>query len=298
MRPRAPSWLPEALLLSAVVFGPLAFGAVEVWSRALLQMDLFLLLGACALRGAPLPNSPVYKTLLPAFLVVWAAAAVQWWAPHSSIGPASLLPFTASARATGRDLLLWTAYASLLWSAPQVLASRAALRRFVWTLFLLGAFIAVVGIIQRGQGNTAFYGLRPVRQGFPFGPYPNRDHAASMMVMAALAGLGLLLSRWPEFKARGGERLADFVASQAAAFFLLGIVLFGIISSLSRGAFNSLFAALWLTGLSATVFIKSRGLRRTARAAAVLGIPAYLAFLWFHPMWIGYIFKTPDLSVA
>ena len=38
MKLRIPSYVPEGLLLFAVIFGPLAFGAVEPWSKAILEV--------------------------------------------------------------------------------------------------------------------------------------------------------------------------------------------------------------------------------------------------------------------
>jgi len=296
---RVPSYVPEGLLLFAVVFGPLAFGSVEPWSRAVLQIDLFLLLGVCALRRAPSFENPVYKTLLPALILLIILGALQRLNPRLPADPASWLPSTASALDTGRELVLWASYASLLWSAPQVLASRGAARRFAWTLFLLGAFVAVVGIMQRAHGNTAYYGLRAVRHGLPFGPYVNRDHGASFLVMSAMMGAGLFLSRWIEFRGREsmGEK-TDVAAAQAATVFLLGIIVFGIISSRSRGAVNAMAAAVWLTGLLATGFFKNARLRWGSRAIVGFGAFGYLVFLWNHPHWIGSILKTPDLSTA
>jgi hypothetical protein len=299
MKFRIPSFVPEGLLLFAVVFGPLAFGAVEPWSKAILEIDFFLLFAACALRGGGNFDQPVYKTLLPAVVALILLGCVQLLNPRSPIGPATLLPSTVSPYATRQTLILWSSYAALLWSAPQVLATREAQRRFAWTLFGVGAFIAVEGIIQLGQGNTAYYGLRHVRQGLPFGPYVNRDHAASFLVMSAFTGGGLFLSRW--LGLRGRETIgakSDLAASQLLMLFALGVVLAGVFFAKSRGAFNSFFLSLWMMSLIGTTFIKHGSYRWSARAMLGLAVPAYGLFLALHPAYIGDVISSPDRSVA
>ena len=93
-----------------------------------------------------------------------------------------------SSTALAEAVILWSAYAALLWCVPQVLTGRPALRCLAWTIFIVGAVVAIVGI-------SAYYGLRPVRHGDPFGPYTNYNHAASIMVMSLFAGLGLFFAR-------------------------------------------------------------------------------------------------------
>ena len=297
--PRATAAAPEALLLFAVIFGPLAFGAVESWSRPILEIDLLLMAFFCARRGGGKLSSPVHRTLLPAVLALIAIGVLQLLHPRPLALPASLLPFTVDPAATLRALVLWSSYAALLWAAPQVLSSSRARARFAWTLFGVGAFIALVGILQLGQGNTAYYGLRLVRRGDPFGPYVNRDHAASFLVMSAFVGGGLFLSRWRELRGREtvGQK-SDLVAAQALMFFFLALVLAGVLMAKSRGAFNSFFLSLWAVSLLSTRFIQSRATRLSVRAVLGVLVPGYALFLALHPVYIGYVLSTPDVSTA
>lgn len=297
MTRRMPAAVPEGLLLFCVAFGPLAFGAVEWWSRGILEAALLLLFAATALRGDAKRRYPSDRTLLPAFLFLLLLGAFQLLNPRPVSGPAGALPFTADPAATGRTLLLWACYAALVWSAPRVLGTREAQSRFAWTVFGVGVAVAAVGIVQLGQGNTAYYGLRPIRQGLAFGPYVNRDHAGSLLVMAAMTGGGLFLSRWSGY-GRGRLGASDLAGSQAVLLFLLGVVLCGAFLTRSRGAFNSFFVALWAALLLATGSIARRGRRWAARVAVGALAPGYLLFLALNPAYIGHVLKAPDLSTA
>lgn len=293
--PRLSFVIPEALLLFSVVFGPLAFGGVEPWARLILQTAILLLFVSAAVRDSrTLPGTS--RAVLTVVLGLVALGLLQVANPRPWSHPSSPFPFTASVEATRNDLPLYISYAALLWSAPRVLETREAQERFAWTLFFLGVVIAIIGIAQRGQGNLSYYGLRPVRHGLPFGPYVNRAHAASMMVMAALVGSGLMLSRWFDLREAPAFSRAELVSSQIVGLFLLGIVFFAIGSS-SRGAFNSMLVSVGLAAFLATWFA---GRSRRFLFRAVLGGCAlsYVVFLCLQPSWIGNVFRAPDLSTS
>lgn len=288
MTVRVPAYVPEGLLLFSVVFGPLAFGAVEPWSRGILQTALFLLLITTASRGAG-QTHPIQRTLLPALGGLILLGAVQLLDPRPASGPASLLPFTASARATAETLLLWSSYAALLWSAPIVLETPGARRRLAWVLLVLGAFVAVAGAIQAAGGNQFIYGFRPVRPGRDiFGPYYNRNHAASLMSMSFLAGFGLFISRFGT--GRGGSRvtaLSDLAATQAIVASLLGLLVYGLVGARSRGAILAGAVSLGIVGALAGLQLKDRRARWALHAGLLAAAAGFAGFLLKFPWWIG-----------
>ena len=214
-------------------------------------------------------------------------------------GPGSILPFTAAAHRTGQAVLLWSSYAALLWCAAQALNGRPALRRLAWVIFLMGAVVAVIGIMQGGQGNNAYYGLRPVRRGEPFGPYTNRDHAASLMAMSLFAGLGIFFGRFERMlRERAISRRAELSVVLILTAFLLAVIGFGISKTHSRGAIISCVAAAWAVCLLSTSLIGLARGRLAARAGLVCAAAGCALFVFFHPHWIGFVFSTPDSSAA
>ncbi len=146
----------EALLLCALAFGPLAFGAVEAWSLAVLQALVFAALALAILRGAKREGR---SQLAPFFVSVVGIAVLgflQFLHPRPLTQPSAILPFTVAVHRTGPAALLWAAYAALLWCASRALDGRPALRRLAWTVFLVGTAVAVIGLMQGGQGNNAY----------------------------------------------------------------------------------------------------------------------------------------------
>lgn len=290
----------EALFLFSVVFGPLAFGAVEPWSLALLETSLFLLALVRFWDGDFGHSGIVAKALVPALIALLAIGVIQWFNPRSAFAPRAAWPFTVEPEGTKAALILWSSYASLLLSAPWVLRSRRAARRFAWVVFLLGVFVAVVGISQRGQANVSYYGLRPIRTDTnPFGPYTDSDHAASMMAIGVFIGLGLFTARFKEFKdARNEGRIPDVAAVQLLILFLLGILLVGIVQTKSRGALMSMALAGATVGCLSTSLLADRRHAWAARAILAALILGGLVFVRYDPYWIGRVQGKFDLSSA
>lgn len=240
----------EILLSIVIIFGPLAFGSVEPWASAVLQ-GLILLLGAvvslhCARAGVVPPMGVAALAGVVALI-----GFLQTMNVHDASGVNGGWISSTSGFCSSRLAFMWTCFAVLGASASAVLSRPAARVRFAWTVFLVGAIISFIGIVQHAQGNTFYYGLRPVRNGIPFGPYTNYNHAASLMSAALCMGMGLIFA--PLTETRG--RLTDRVPVQALIFAIMGLIFFGILKTGSRAGLAALgvgagafVCGLWLLG--------------------------------------------------
>ncbi len=279
MRVRVPSRLLEGLLYALMAFGPLAFGSVEPWSRAALEVLSFLLAFGCFLRGRPaLTTAADSMWIFPAGFS--AFGVVQLLSVAAPDGPRPLAPFTAAPNATENAVLLWAAYAAVLWSVPRVLLAHDAARRCARVLFGLGLAVAAQGMLQDATTPGKLYWLREAPRAYSFGPYYNRDHAADLLLMCLAVGLGILFSR-PR-RAPGADGLAREsilrpALTAAAAAFLLA----GIFSCSSRGALLAIPLAAGAVALCAAGLAKRSRARRVRAAAALAGI-ATVVFLAFR----------------
>lgn len=292
MKFEPPRYACEGMLWFILFFAPAAFGSTEWWSRAVLESLIFVLAAMCALRRdffSPL-NAP-----LIGFGVIIALGVLQLLQQRPLAGPAGLLPSTLSRPQTLYALLLWAALAALLWSASGILRWEGALRRLAWVIFLSGLFISVIGILQRGQGNTAYYGLRPIRNGLPFGPFTNYNHAAAWVVASTMVGAGLFADG---FQGYGRVPLSERVAKQILIAFVLGVSVSAVLAIGSRGGLNSLCVAALA---SALLFSRSlaggRALRLLWGTLALAG-GAYAIFLFKHPQELGFVGGALESSAA
>jgi O-antigen ligase len=228
-----------------LMFGPLAFGAVEPWSIFVVQAGATLL------------------------VVLWVAK--QWldgelnikWNPlFLPIGVFGLLiviqlMFRTSAyrHETVSAALTYCAYGILCFLSVQTLSRSSQARKLAAILSIYGSALAAFALMQGISPNGKLYWLRQPRMGgWIYGPYVNHNHYAGLMELLMPIPLILSLTQL----ARSKERTAAAVAAavMAGTIFLSG----------SRGGMLALFAELVLLGV---VLLKQR---RELRVAMALGI--------------------------
>ena len=156
-------------ICALVIFGVATHGAVEDWSRALLEIGAGALFLAWAVlfyfrQEAQLVISPLLLPLGSLLLF----ALVQW-----------VFHGTASLYQTRMETQLLLADILILFLAAQAYRTLADWRGFVWFAMSFGFVVALFGILQHLTFNGKLYWFREMRfGGIPFGPYVNRNHFA------------------------------------------------------------------------------------------------------------------------
>jgi O-antigen ligase len=298
------SWTLTLLLL----FTPLAFGTVEVWSIAVAEL-LVLFMGAVwfaqmirdgriqidrtpftvlilsfltlmLFQMLPLPLNTI-KLLSPAAYSVYSVAAsalnlpVEW--RTLSLDPV----------ATREELLRVLTYAMLFWILLNRFREREQVERVIVTIIGVGFFLAVFAIIHKYSSNGKLYWIRETAQGGePFGPYVNRNHFAGYMEIALPLTIGYILAQSPFRAARLAmrERLRLWTSqSTSKSILLLFAAIFmgaALILTGSRGGLVS-FAG------SMVFFVVMAIMKRTARSRAVRLALACCGLTLIAAIWIG-----------
>ncbi len=177
--------LLQICLCAVLVFAIAAHGAVEDWSRAVLETSAGLLFVFWAVRVYVTREERVHiSPLLPPLLALIFLALGQ-----------ILFRGTASAYDTRTELQLLMALTLLLFLATQAFRTTDDWRFFVWFIMWLGFLVSVFGILQHLTFNGKLYWFREMRYGgIPFGPYVNRNHFAGfaeLVIPVALVPLVL-----------------------------------------------------------------------------------------------------------
>lgn len=264
MRPRVPSRVVEGLLYALLVFGPFAFGGVEPWSRAAIEI-LALLLGlACFLKGRPAASAAgSYFWLFPA--AVAAFGCLQLVSPALPGAPRPAWPFTATPYETRTAVMLWAAYAAVLFSVPRVLVTPDAARRCARVIFGAGVALACLGLAQKLSGTDRLYWVRFAPKASTFASYYNCDHAANILLMSLAFGLGL-------FYARPGRRLGAGLAA----------LILGLGACASQASFMAIPLAGAAVAFLGAGFAPSAASRRLRMFAAVSGAALTVFFAYYH----------------
>ncbi len=225
------------LLCALLVFGPLAFGATEPWSEAILQTGAMLLLALwCAKQ------------------LVWKAAVFH---PSPLFWPMVLFAVTvglqlaagtaAYRQAAFTEAMDYVAYAILLFVTVQLFFYGQRLRMFANVLTWFGLAIALFAIVQSFTSNGMLYWIRAPRfSSSIYGPYVNRNHYAGLVEMLVPFALAVCFSR----RTNAGNRLAAGFAAllMAASIFLSG----------SRGGAAAFVAEMIFLGIASAALRKSK----------------------------------------
>ena len=168
-----------------LTFAVLAYGGVEDWSQAILEVCFAALLVIWALRTFAWQQEVItISPLLPPLLVFLLVTLVQL-----------VFHRTASPYDTRMQLQLLITYIILLILLPQSYYRMNRWRGLLWFLMSLGFFVSVFGILQQLTFNGKLYWFRVMRYGgHPFGPYVNRNHFAGfaeILIPVALVPLVL-----------------------------------------------------------------------------------------------------------
>lgn len=169
-----------------VSFAVLAFGTVEIWSTAILEIGAAALFLGWAL-----------------LLFFREGIEIQWnrtfWPLLAFIGIVGLqLAFgrTAYPFLTRVALLKIVACALLFFLTVQSFRTRQDFRALAWFLLSFGFAVAVLGLAQNYTSHYLLYWFRPLTEGGnPFGPYVDRNHFAGFMELIAPVGMSLIAFR-------------------------------------------------------------------------------------------------------
>ncbi len=259
------------------VLGPLAFGAVDrivqVVLVALLAAGMFLhppLRLSLGKQGNLLAIALIGVLVLKEFLPHQWFGAVRWRAEAQAI-PGLEVASThhpEPARALDNLLTLLLALVWLQWVRTMA-AQREMRTAMAWILFGTGvALAAVCFVMPRGGQSVAIYGLRHTPGWVGWGPFPNRNHTASLLAMSALAGIGCAV--WA-----GARRRPKLTVAATAAVL---VIIVALLVGKSRGGLVSLAAgAAIFCGL---MLWRHRSRRALAAVTAGIALIAVIVVLF------------------
>ncbi len=241
-----------------LMFGPLAFGAVEPWSIFCLET------GSVVLTFVWLAKQWIDDELQvrwnPLFLPMIAFAIL--------VLLQIVLRYSAYSHDTRSGALLYCAYAMLCFLSGQSMIRSSQARKVAVILALYGFLIAAFALLQGIAPNGKIYWTRQPRLGgWIYGPYVNHNHYAGLMELLVPIPLVLALTRLAEDKER--------IAAAVAAAVMVGTVFL----SGSRGGMLAITVELAI--LAVLLFRQRKGVR------IAIGLGAFAIVLVGMLTWLG-----------
>jgi len=208
------SWLDPVLLhgvFGLLLFAPLAFGAVEVWSISILELGAGVLFAFWAVKQIAAAELEIVGN--PLFLPMLAFAVLILW--QLAMGQ------TAYRADTFSSALLYCAYGMLCFLVVQCLRKTSRVKALAWVFSVYGFTVALFALMQGIAPNGRLYWLRTAQSGgWIYGPYVNHNHYAGLMEM--LTPIPLVISFTGGV--RGPRKLLAILAAavMASTIFLSG----------------------------------------------------------------------------
>ena len=212
-----------ALAISAVlVRPPVATGQ----SRAL-DIALLCCVAWTVLQAVPLP--PGWREILsPNADAIDRALRFDGNVPRPR-------PLSIDPPSTIRAAIVTTMVAAMFWIARELCARQGA-RRLVQAVAWSGLAISVLALLARAYSPDLIYGIwNPEALSPPYGPFVNRNHMGTWLVMALPLVMGYIFARFDD-RARRGSFAAAIDTRMVWLMASAGTMFVAVIISLSRSA--------------------------------------------------------------
>ena len=172
------------VLFAVLVFGVLAFGAVERWALTVVETSIMLLALAWVVRRVFRPFPLVWNVFAWPLLAVALMAVFQ-----------SLAGWSVAVYQTDGEALKWTALLLYFLMWANVFRDESARKRFSLLLTWFGFLTAVLALVQFYSSPDLMYWFRPAPTAQPFGPFVDRNHYAVLMELILPGALLLAFKR-------------------------------------------------------------------------------------------------------
>jgi len=245
-------------VVSLLLFGPLAAGAVRPWSTFVLEIGAGFLFALWLIRQAA--SGMVQLTSNPLFppMLVFAGLIVLQLVTGA----------TADRYHTFSSALLYCAYGLFCFLVVQCLRRSSQIKTLAWMFSAYGFVLAMFAVLQSITSNGKLYWLRTPRfGGWIYGPYVNHNHYAGLMELLVPIPLVFFLTR----HARGSRKAMAAVAAgvMASTIFLSG----------SRGGMMAFIVEIVVLGV---VLLKQRRIHRSS-----IGLSFFLLIVFGLLIWLG-----------
>ena len=186
-------WVSGASLLLGLALAVRPGIAEDERARAL-DITLIAAIVACALQLVPMPAS-IVQAIDPRATAVRTAL---WLPPLMTSPDLPWIPITIAPHDTLTALGILLSAIIMFWTCRSV-CEEGGTGRIVRAIAFIGLAASIAAIVQRAQRIDLLYGVwRPLDAGArPYGPFVNRNHMATWIIMACPLVFGYLLARAP-----------------------------------------------------------------------------------------------------
>ena len=299
----------EKGILFLLVFAPLAFGAVQSWASAVMEIAAFMIFGAwlikkengeglgCMVKGQGAKTMAVLFGAFVALIIVQLAPLPVWLlrflSPNTAMfyerftveGSAQWRTLSLYPWATRQELLKLLSYAAVFVVITDHFRTRERTEALVRKIMMIALSLVAFAVVQKMTWNGRIFWLYPIEahseasSNFSiWGPFINRNHFAGYLEMCIPLGLGMIFYESAKIKtARHAtvlKRLASVISSRRISSLGLWsvatfVMIGALLMTLSRGGIIGFLCSALFLFLLARM---RRGLRNKIVLPVVTGL--------------------------
>ncbi len=235
----------EVGLMSLIIFTPLAFGTVQVWSITVVHLVTLAMLAAWLIKMNSLGEFKLMKTPLDLPILLFLGIAVA--ATLTSIYP----------HASRIELYRIINYVLLYYVVVSNIKSKPQIKRIVTLVILVGTGLAIYGLFSYFSGIEKIYTLdKKYYLGMVTSTYVNHNHIGGYFELAIPLGIGLLLaSQYLPGRTKKGKILR---ARLTAILFIAATITMtvALVFTYSRGAWMGFLGSMVVLGIIVSFGLK------------------------------------------
>jgi putative inorganic carbon (hco3(-)) transporter len=286
------AYAPLLYLVTGLALWALAVGRARPPAR--LVVTLAVLAAAVAIQLVPLAPTTV-NAISPATLEVHRQQSLAF-----ALDPTLNVTLSVDPGRTRLGLTFLVVWSLLMIGMARILTRQAA-RETVGGIAVLGAALAMFGLVQHAVAPFTIYGSSSLTDGGqPFGPFTNRNHFAGWMLMALPLTIGRLAasvsSAMRGVKGAWRDRLLWLASADSSKTLLLAFAVFAMalaaVTTMSRSGMMGLAGALAFSIVVMARRQSSRG-RRVLLSTYIAGV-AVVVGTWVGLDQIAARFAAPD----
>ena len=236
----------EIGLMSLIVFTPLAFGTVQVWSITTVHLITLFMLTFWLIKMTALGNFKLAKTPLDLPILLFLGIAVITTLT-------SIYPYVSKI-----ELYKIINYVLLYYLVVNNIKDKGQIKRIVILVVIVGTSLAIYGLYNYFNGIEKIYTLDKKHYlGMVTSTYVNHNHIGGYFELAIPLAIGLMLAK--EHLLRRGKisRISSVISGSLLPLAAAVIMIIALIFTYSRGAWISFLGSMIVLGTIIALWLKT-----------------------------------------
>lgn len=232
--------------MSLIVFTPLAFGTVQVWSITTVHLITLFMLTFWLIKMTALGNFKLVRTPLDLPILLFLGIAVITTLT-------SIYPYVSKG-----ELYKIINYVLLYYLIVNNIKDKGQIKRIVILVVIVGTSLAIYGLYNYLNGIEKIYTLdKKYYLGMLTSTYVNHNHIGGYFELAIPLGIGLMIAKGRLLRRAKGSKISSVIFASVLPLAATVIMIIALVFTYSRGAWIGFLGSMIALGIIITFWLKT-----------------------------------------